>query len=405
MMIDAADCMAGGRIVADTLWHYVRDGQPVGPITHADLCTLFAQKDLPIETLVWHEGLSDWLAATGVEDFRGIWGKSFGRRGNTPPPLPAYTGMHAVGMPAVPAMAPGMSPAIAPAPFAQPVESLTVRPTLEMRGRNRPPDPRWEKAPQLRPWIRYWARTLDHQLLFIVACLVYLPTNFWQFLAFFYGAFLAGALFFFPLQLVLFGRTFGKWVFGIHLENEEGEPLTMSQAIAREWGVFLNGMGLGILFLPIFTMITAYRRLMREGATSWDVSGGLLVRHRGVGPFRWIAFFGSYIALSMVQHAVTQRMVDGMIAEMVAARDEQQPRVAEASGMGSVMITPMSSSTSSQTPSTQPGVKKPRPKPKLLTLPGDKGAPNAQPWSGRREDRPAPRVVFKPEPPPESKSN
>ena len=40
------------------MWHYGRDGAPVGPVSHPDLCALFADKELTLETPVWHEGLA-----------------------------------------------------------------------------------------------------------------------------------------------------------------------------------------------------------------------------------------------------------------------------------------------------------------------------------------------------------
>jgi len=41
-------------------WHYVEQGQQVGPVTEEFLTQLFQAGKITADTLVWHEGLPDW---------------------------------------------------------------------------------------------------------------------------------------------------------------------------------------------------------------------------------------------------------------------------------------------------------------------------------------------------------
>src|SRR5262245_14549588 len=55
------------------MWHYVKDGQAVGPIEHADLQRLVAQGEITSSTLVWREGMSDWQSY-GELALKGVFG-------------------------------------------------------------------------------------------------------------------------------------------------------------------------------------------------------------------------------------------------------------------------------------------------------------------------------------------
>src|SRR3954452_24101883 len=105
------------------MWHFTRDGAMVGPVAHEKMCELFARSELPLETDVWHEGLSASVPAGQGEDFRQIWGKGFARPAATPPPLPA-----------------------ASAPQDRPAPSPNNRPRIRDDDDERP------DVPQVRPW-------------------------------------------------------------------------------------------------------------------------------------------------------------------------------------------------------------------------------------------------------------
>lgn len=140
------------------------------------------------------------------------------------------------------------------------------------------------EVPQIRPWIRLFARNIDQVLsslpwipivLFIapgllsnrilLTCLVVV------------GSPLVNAVLF-----ALFGTTPGKWMLGVVVYDSFGEKLTFKEALWRECDVLFRGMGLGIPLISLVTGGIAYGTLTSTGETSWDRDGGFTVTHRPV---------------------------------------------------------------------------------------------------------------------------
>lgn len=350
------------------MWHYTHEGATQGPVTHTDLCALFAAAQLPLKTPVWNESIPDWVPASAVDDFRGIWGKGFAAKESPPP---------------------------APRPAARTPNHAKTRPSLEveMDGRVHRDD-----ASQVRPWVRYWARGIDTTLL--IAAAVYLFSDVWPEGLVYFPYVVVGSLVVHPIQLSLFGTTFGKALFGISVRNEHDEPPSIGQAVSREMSVLLRGMGFNILIIPLVTMALGYRRLVAEGVTSWDRDCGTVVRHKRVGFFRWVLWvlIGSALSLYVILNYPGVNTADAF----ARARQLSATRKAGAA-TGEISIMRTAPDTDLR-PATQPAAKKPRPKPKLLTLPSEQAttkppikltAPTTRP--AKRKDRPAPRVIFKPE--------
>jgi hypothetical protein len=100
--------------------------------------------------------------------------------------------------------------------------------------------------------------------------------------------------------LATFGTTPGKALMNIRLSRADGHELTLHQAFARSGRVWFFGMGAGLPIANLVMMVLAYRRLMREGATSWDREGGLVITHGRLGAGRVLAillFAIAYAAL------------------------------------------------------------------------------------------------------------
>jgi uncharacterized RDD family membrane protein YckC len=370
--------------LSDAMWYYAVDGVRNGPVPHAELCTLFARSGLTLETQVWSPGMEQWAEAKSVADFRDIWGKGFVA------PSGATPTVSAVGRPT---LAPAVTSSFAAAARTSPPH----RPSrgVDATGRARPAGRRWDESPQVRPWVRYFARGLDSSLLIVAA--IYLFSTAWPEGLVYFPYILVGSLILHPIQLTLFGTTLGKFVFGISVEAEDGEPPTLGQAAAREFAVLVKGMGLNILFLPLVTMAAAYRRLTAEGVTSWDRDGGLIVRHRPVGAFRWAAWLMLSLAMGVYALAAAGELDVGELARRDTFSGVRRVRAAEVT------------ETYDNNPATQPAApKKPRPKPKLLSLPTDPppASPTIKPKSPTtrpaKPNRPPPRVIFKPAPAPES---
>ena len=69
--------------LSQVLYHYAVNGQQLGPVSFEKLKELFAARIINKDSLVWKQGLSNWLALKDVEELKVFLG------GNTPPPLPS----------------------------------------------------------------------------------------------------------------------------------------------------------------------------------------------------------------------------------------------------------------------------------------------------------------------------
>lgn len=368
----------------ETMWHYAQGSAVQGPIPHGDLCALFASSELPLETQVWCDGMAGWAPASTIDDFRGIWGKSFGPRRTDPPRLPEVF----AGRPGLSPIAPDASSAI---PLGAPPDARARRSPRGTEDANdsRLPDESDDGIPQARPWVRYWARSLDG--VFMLAAFSLFVSKLgaddpWVILFAIFGLFIVQVL-----LLSTFGTTAGKALLGTSISTANGDRMSFFQAIGREFAVAVQGLGLGIPIVSLATMVLSYVRLTGQGITSWDQSRNLIVRHGRIGVVRtMIAIVASGAGMYFVASTFYSKEVDRIYANMNGGAN----RRLEASGRVSIQPT---------TPAA-PAFKS---KPRLLTLPSDKSsekvavkskATTARPTTrpSKPQNRPAPRVVFTP---------
>ena len=156
---------------------------------------------------------------------------------------------------------------------------------------------------QVYPWRRYWARLFD--ITFIMPIYIFIIALFSPGLS--YGitrmdSFVGGILlllfyliFFEPMMLSSFGTTPGKALLGIKIRALSGKKISYTTAMRRGFLVWLSGMGMGIPFIALLTMIFAYRRLKRNGITNWDEKCGINVIHDQLSIFRVILFITIFI--------------------------------------------------------------------------------------------------------------
>jgi len=67
-------------------WHIVEDGQTVGPLTTAQVVDAVVEGRVQPETLVWTEGMEDWLQASQLPQLGALFESS------PPPPPPRHLG-------------------------------------------------------------------------------------------------------------------------------------------------------------------------------------------------------------------------------------------------------------------------------------------------------------------------
>ena len=64
-------------------YFYALNGAQQGPVSFDQLKTLFANRTINKESLIWKQGMSEWTSLQEIEELKSFLG------GNTPPPLPA----------------------------------------------------------------------------------------------------------------------------------------------------------------------------------------------------------------------------------------------------------------------------------------------------------------------------
>ena len=75
---------------------------------------------------------------------------------------------------------------------------------------------------------------------------------------------------------------------GVRVVDAGDKPIGVLRALWREVLVWVNGLGLGIPFVMIVTLVMAYRRLDGDAITSWDDRMDLVVIHRPRGKMQTV---------------------------------------------------------------------------------------------------------------------
>ncbi|WP_458408017.1 RDD family protein [Anaerotignum sp.] len=142
---------------------------------------------------------------------------------------------------------------------------------------NEPKEPAFipPKAPY--PWRRYFARSLDFSLIAFcyesLLCLL-LHINFAERSVplELIDAYLCWGLTFLlePLFLSKWGKTPGKWLFGLSIHNKNGELLTFREAFERTFQVFCQGEGFAIPFYNFYRYYKCYGICTKDGIMEWD---------------------------------------------------------------------------------------------------------------------------------------
>ena len=141
------------------------------------------------------------------------------------------------------------------------------------------------------PWQRYWARSLDG---FLYNCILITAATWigkgalpqwgsvWSIL---FGIGMTMVLE--PVQLRLFGTTFGKWIFGIRVTDPDGRNLTLSDGIYRTWDVIFRGQGLHVPFVGLWREWKGYVSYRDGEALPWEYDSEVTVKDKK--PLRYIA--------------------------------------------------------------------------------------------------------------------
>lgn len=159
-----------------------------------------------------------------------------------------------------------------------------------------------------RPWVRFWARSLDMILLSYPSA--YLSgLLFPEFIASIDtrhgGNIVIQAILIFPLMVVIeafmlsiLGNTPAKAILKTKITNAKGKDLSFSEAIKRGFYIYFSGYGLGIPIVFFFTYLWQYHKLKKQGKTEWDKNLKFNVSHSHIGGVR-IAIFVALLSVGL----------------------------------------------------------------------------------------------------------
>lgn len=152
---------------------------------------------------------------------------------------------------------------------------------------------------QSEPWPRFIARLMDTYVFSLVVGVIFTIFNSFIFdllnIQASYGLtsivilwIVAGVMFLIIEALLLstVGTTPGKFLMGVRINKKIGQSITFSEAMKRTWSVWFRGLGLNIPLITLFTLISSYQHLSREGITSWDEKGQFVVVTEPMGTIR-----------------------------------------------------------------------------------------------------------------------
>jgi hypothetical protein len=95
----------------------------------------------------------------------------------------------------------------------------------------------------------------------------------------------------------------------IEVTYQDGTKLTPFTAFKRSRLVWLRGMGLGIGIVQVIANLVGYRKLKRDGLTTWDRDLELRVMSGKIGVFRWLVcplFVLGLIALVIISYVFVE---------------------------------------------------------------------------------------------------
>ena len=145
-----------------------------------------------------------------------------------------------------------------------------------------------KRTDSTHPWLRYWARYLDIVLCgfglgvvlaFVAPSVADVPEVILSIAVLLVWVFVEAAL------LSSWGTTPGKWLLRIKIKGPN-DKIDFSSALNRSFSVWYKGLGFGIPIVYLFTLMSSYKHLTKEGITPWDKDGGFTISFQKIGFFR-----------------------------------------------------------------------------------------------------------------------
>lgn len=179
---------------------------------------------------------------------------------------------------------------------------------------------------QTRPWVRFFARYLDIIVIaFLFGLVIGLVNsmfhlkvitllNEWSNLA--WGMMILFLYVFIePFFFSIFGTTFGKWMFNVHVKKLDDTKLSFADALVRGLKVWWFGLAMGLPIINIFTQVNASSKLTANGATTWD-QNKFLVSHGKLSISKLIVAILIFVSLMFLIVVVDQHKTPSSVDEI-----------------------------------------------------------------------------------------
>jgi uncharacterized RDD family membrane protein YckC len=147
------------------------------------------------------------------------------------------------------------------------------------------------EVPQVRPWVRYWARRLDSAIILLIVLILirfFIPLE-WNMQVLGVSIIPLIQAIIETILLSTWGTTPGKWILRVKIRTEDGNKLSFRQSLYRSSMVLIIGEGALLNnVLNTFTCLVSSLRLTNMGKTYWDEKGEFSVTHERIGILRCI---------------------------------------------------------------------------------------------------------------------
>lgn len=278
----------------NSMWWYVTNHEKQGPVTKDELHELLSTESINAQTLVWQQGMAEWIVLAEVEALNDILPV------NEPPPIPTQA--------ATPPPIPD-SDNVNPVLLANErvlVDSAatnikTLSASIKLAGR----------------WRRFFARLLDFWITFLIALLPVgiffevVSDGDWKATQ---GAWVLLSVITTGLAFVLdaiiyklFGNTLGKALLRINVLHANGDKLTFKEYLSRNNLVWGKGFALGIPLLNIVTFLVQFFRIGEGNKASYDESTDYVVAAKPINWFLLPIFSVLFIVMLGIMSLLNQQ--------------------------------------------------------------------------------------------------
>jgi uncharacterized RDD family membrane protein YckC len=274
-------------------WWYIENNRKMGPVSESELLSLFSDGKIGLATLLWRAGLEAWTPLEKIPELDDI-------RAEEPPPIP----------------------------FA---EDLIVISEGSQKEHAPVPERRVERTPI---WSRYFARQFD--IMWESILIIFLAASIFTFLNPSFSDWVSKdsndylfAFLVFPFVFVfdagiyrLFGNTPGKALNGIKISTVEGNALSFSQYLSRNFVVWVQ-VACGIPLVCFIPMYLQSRRLRNGQKASQDETDGYNVVRIMPRPLSRVCFVLAYLGVAMIFGIMNE--IDKSQSNSVTTTDSGSP--------------------------------------------------------------------------------